>query len=552
MSGADASRGGQEGAEHSGGGARTAGVKRGLSFMTGLGFRLAVLIALTVLLTVGGVAVVLARVQEGDLLNEALHSAERFTTALEASGRYAMLRNQTDDIRQIVAAAGRADGIDAVRVINKGGIVVYSSRPAEVGTRLDLEAEACVTCHARGEPLVAPAAPQRGRIFTSGGGTRVLGYIAPVYNEPGCASAPCHAHAPDQKVLGVIDVQLSLAAMDARAAEERLRLWIFLAGWVLALAAVFGAVGHAWVTRPVRELAERCRAVAEAGPAEARPLDARGPGEMGALAEAFNRMVSELKEAQDTLEEKVLDRTRRLREAEEQIVRTEKLSAVGTLAAGIAHEVNNPLTGIITFARLLLRRAEPGSDAAHKLERIVAEAERCSGIISSFLNFSRPDEARITADVRETVEQLVGLLEPQAGFRDVRIERAYDEGLPRLAASPGRLQQVLTNLVKNAVEAGAKEIRVRVERASGDGGTGSARGVQVVVEDDGPGIPPELLNRVFDPFYTTKPVGEGAGLGLWISYRIVEEMGGRMRVESGERGALFTFTVPAAGVPAAS
>lgn len=529
-------------------------MKRGAAFVSGLGFRLAFLIALTVLLTAGGVAVVLVKVQEGDLLNEALHSAERFTTALEASGRYAMLRNQSDDIRQIVAAAGRADGIEAVRVINKGGVVVYSSRPDEVSTRLDLEAEACVTCHARGEPLVAPDGSQRGRIFTGSGGTRVLGYIAPVYNGPECSDAPCHAHAPHQKVLGVIDVQLSLAAMDARAAEEQRRLWVFLAGWVLVLAALFGTVGHAWVTRPVRELADRCRAVAEAGPGEARPLDPRGSGEMRDLAEAFNRMVVELKEAQGTLEEKVLDRTRRLREAEEQIVRTEKLSAVGTLAAGIAHEVNNPLTGIITFARLLLRKAEPGSDAAHKLERIVAEAERCSGIVSSFLDFSRPDEARVTANVRETVEQLVGLLKPQAVFRGVRIECAYAERLPRLAVPSGRLQQVLTNLFKNAVEAGAKEIRLRVDRMSAEAAAGSpaeggeegARGVQVVVEDDGPGIPRELLNRVFDPFYTTKPVGEGAGLGLWISYRIVEEMGGRLRVENGERGARFLFTVPAA------
>lgn len=522
-------------------------MKHGAAFVSGLGFRLAFLIALTVLLTVGGVAVVLVRVQEGDLLNEALHSAERFTTALEASGRYAMLRNQSDDIRQIVAAAGRADGIEAVRVINKGGVVVYSSRPDEVSTRLDLEAEACVTCHARGEPLVAPDGSQRGRIFTGSGGTRVLGYIAPVYNEPGCSDAPCHAHAPHQKVLGVIDVQLSLAAMDARAAEEQRRLWVFLAGWVLVLAAVFGAVGHAWVTRPVRELAHSCRAIAEDGPAQAHLLEPRGAREMRALAEAFNRMVNELREAQDTLEQKVLDRTRRLRDAEDQIVRAEKLSAVGTLAAGIAHEVNNPLTGIITFARLLLRKAEPGSDAARKLERIVAEAERCSGIVSSLLNFSRPDDAPVSLDIRAVLDQLIPLWEPQAAFRGIRIERRIQDELPRLKASPGRLQQVLTNLVKNAAEAGAREVCVTVGLAAAGEGDGMARAIEVVVEDDGHGIPGDMLNRVFDPFFTTKGVGEGAGLGLWISYRIVEEMGGRLRVENGRRGARFLFTLPIGG-----
>ncbi len=510
-----------------------------ISIRHGLGLRLAVLISLTVLLTVGGVAVVMTRIQEADLLNEAVHGAERFTAALEASGRYAMLRNQRDDLRAIVEAAGRADGIDAVRVINKAGIVVYSSRDSEIDTRLDLEAEACVSCHAKGEPLVAPDGTQRARIFTGSEGTRVLGFIAPVYNEPGCANAPCHAHPAHQKVLGVIDVQQSLGAMDARAANERRQLWIFLTVWVLVLAALFGVIGHAWVTRPIRALAESCQAIAEEGPADARPLHPHGAGEIQALARAFNRMVEELRAAQDTLEQKVLDRTRRLREAEDQIVRAEKLSAVGTLAAGIAHEVNNPLTGIITFARLLERKAEPESDGARKLKRIIAEAERCSGIVSSLLNFSRPDDRQAKLNVPDLVEQLIVLLAPQAEFRGVRIERVFAPGLPILEAAPGRIQQVLTNLLKNAVEAGGKDVVIRATSAD------EGRLLVIVVEDDGPGIPPEVINRVFDPFFTTKAVGEGAGLGLWISYRIAEELGGSIRVENRPTGgASFTFTLP--------
>jgi two-component system, NtrC family, sensor kinase len=508
----------------------------------GLGLRLALLIALAVVLTGAGGGAILFRVLEEGALREAAHGAERFSEALRSGARYAMLRNQREDLAEIIRAAGAESGVEVVRVINKAGEVVFSSRAQEVGARLDLEAEACVTCHAAGEPLVAPQGGERMRVFFAQGSPhRNIGFITPIYNEPSCSAADCHAHPASRKVLGVIDLQVSIADIDAQTRAARWTLAGLLALWVPLVALLFGLGGHALVGRPVRRLADACRTVAERGPELSEPLPIEGAPELKALAAAFNSMHEELSEAHRAMQERITDGTLRLKDAEEQILRREKLSAVGVLAAGIAHEVNNPITGILTFAHLLLREVDSESEAATRLRRIIGEAERCARIIRNFLNFSRPGDRMEIVEPRRAVESVVSLLEPQPLFQSCRIRVRCDSNEP-FRTYLGDLQQVLSNLLRNAAEAGAREVIVTVR--------GTADAVEFVVEDDGPGIPVDLLPRIFDPFFTTKDVGSGSGLGLWISYRIATELGGTISAANSDAtapapsGARFTLRLP--------
>jgi two-component system NtrC family sensor kinase len=508
----------------------------------GLGLRLALLIALAVFLTAAGGGAILFRVLEEGALREAAHGADRFSEALRSGARYAMLRNQRDDLAEIIRAAGAESGVEVVRVINKAGEVVFSSRSEEVGSRLDLEAEACVTCHAAGEPLVAPEGRERMRVFSAPGSKhRNIGFITPVYNEPSCSAADCHAHPASRKVLGVIDLQVSIADIDAQTGAARRTLAGLLALWVPLVALIFGLGGHMLVGRPVRRLADACRSVAERGPELSEPLPIEGAPELKALAAAFNTMHAELSDAHRAMQERITDGTLRLKDAEEQILRREKLSAVGVLAAGIAHEVNNPITGIMTFSHLMLREAEPGSEAEARLRRIIGEAERCARIIRNFLNFSRPGDRMEIVEPRKAVEAVVSLLEPQPLFRSCRIRLKCESTSPFRTCS-GDLQQVLSNLLRNAAEAGAREVEVTARDVD--------EAVEFIVEDDGPGIPVDILPRIFDPFFTTKDVISGSGLGLWISYRIATDLGGTISAanrsvdDAGTPGTRFTLRLP--------
>lgn len=289
--------------------------------------------------------------------------------------------------------------------------------------------------------------------------------------------------------------------------------------------------------------AERIRA----GDRSARAPVARAD-ELGRLATGFNFMADSLVADQADLERRVEERTRQLEELQGQLVQSAKLSALGGLVAGVAHELNNPLTAILGYAELAERRLSgPGGDPGllEGQRVIVSQVERCRRIISGLTQFARPQKARLAAvHLNRLIEGVLVLREYELGTRNIAIVRDYDPGEPVIAANPSKLEQVLLNLLNNAHDA---------IRETGRGGTirivTRRRGarVSVAVEDDGTGI--REPDRVFEPFYTTKEVGQGTGLGLSVSYGIAEEHGGELRAESLASGARFTLALPV-GEPA--
>jgi two-component system NtrC family sensor kinase len=219
------------------------------------------------------------------------------------------------------------------------------------------------------------------------------------------------------------------------------------------------------------------------------------------------------------------------------VARAEKLASLGQLAAGVAHEINNPLTSILLNAHLVLESRPPGDPAAEKVRLIAEETARCSRIVKGLLEFARqaPPE-RSPVDLNDLLERTAALLAGQAGESGIRIESRLDRSLPLLDLDPAQVQQVLWNLVLNACEAMPAGGTVTIEsRRSADG-----LAAEVVVLDTGVGIPPENLGRVFDPFFTTKKAG--TGLGLAVSYGLVEQHGGSIEVQS-EAGRGSTFTI---------
>jgi signal transduction histidine kinase len=301
------------------------------------------------------------------------------------------------------------------------------------------------------------------------------------------------------------------------------------------------------IVRPLDRLTRSSELLA-AGSLDVR-VPERGSAEVVRLAAAFNEMAAQLRAERDALEQRLheLERTaHELRSAQQQVIHGEKLASVGRLAAGVAHEIGNPLSAILGLVELLRGDAAPPAQSAEFLERIQRETERIHRIIRDLLDFSRRDpEGELrgqTADVAEVVADAVNLVRPQKDSREVRIEVDIDPGVGRVLAPQPRLTQVLLNLLLNAVDALEGRGTVTVEaRAEPDGGC------LLAVSDDGPGLPAAVLERLFEPFTTTKPPGKGTGLGLAVCHALVEGMGGRIgAVNRPEGGARFEVHLRAA------
>lgn len=337
----------------------------------------------------------------------------------------------------------------------------------------------------------------------------------------------------DDKVVGI----LSLGIPESKFTEVgRKDLGIFLGitlGGVV-LAAGLAVMISRRLTRPITSLAD---AVADLGRGklERRVEPDRSQREIGALAEGFNGMASALQERQRELRHRT----------EEQIGKAERLAMIGRLAAGVAHEINNPLGGIMLFSNLMLRKAPKQGTERENLERISNEAKRCQRIVQGLLDFARRRDPKVEVlDVREVIEKTLQLVENQAMFLNIELVRRYQDGCPSVRIDAGQIQQVLINLVVNAVEAMKGKGRLTISVGSEEAG-GSVR---LSVADTGCGISEENLERLFEPFFTTKEVGHGTGLGLSISRGIVENHGGSIWAESkvGE-GTTFNIRLPVAG-----
>jgi two-component system NtrC family sensor kinase len=482
-----------------------------------------------------------------------LQDAERISEIIQRSTRHQMLRNDRPALAEVITDIGSQPGIRLVRVFNKEGRISYSSTASEVETMVDKRAEQCYACHAQSAPLQKLNRPDRARIFTDPQGGRVLGIIRPVENQPDCWSAPCHAHPREKRILGVIDTQLSLATVDQQVAAQGRQLLGFTALAAALVSAVTLLFVWLGVRRPIRELIAGTRRVSS-GDLDFR-IPVRSHDELGALASSFNKMTHDLSSANaevltwaHTLEDRVRHKSQELERAYSSLVASEKMASLGKLAATVAHEINNPLFGMLTYARLTLKRlAETEIDPAQKEEMmenlrvIERESRRCGDIIKNLLTYVRqapPKPQR--ADLNQIVERAISLVRHKLDLQGIECEESLAPDLAPVWCDPGQIQQVAVVLLMNATEAMAHGGQMLVSTSVAPGG-----GVRLVVADNGGGIPEDVLPHIFEPFFSTKEEQQRTGLGLAVAHSIVEQHAGTITVRSTPgQGAEFTVTLP--------
>jgi PAS domain S-box-containing protein len=621
-----------------------------------LGFKLICSVGVIAVLVIGVYASVSIETQRDQLIQEVIRGTNLVSETIKRGLREDMLTYQPERLHRAIDAIGSQEGIEKVRIFNYVGEIIYSSHRQEMGRMVDKSAEQCYACHAREQPFERLTTSARSRIFQGTGGHRVLGMINPIYNEPDCVTAPCHVHPKEQKVLGVMDVDVSLAEVDGVIGENKQKMILFAAVAILSVSLIIGLFIQRFVSRPVNRLVESTERIT-AGDL-AMPVAASSADEIGVLTRSFNQMTQRLRSSELDLkasEEKyrslfdndpnpifvfdrstfrILDANIRATEtygyskeellrmsfldlgdpidgekirlslveacvvfpkirhrrkdgramavnihscprehlgreviianiadmseriqAEAQLIQAGKMATLGEMAAGMAHELNQPLNAIRIGCEFFKKTADRGAPLAPQLltrvsREVTVQVERAAAIISHLREFGRKSDSDELekVDINKPIRNVFTLLGQQLALRQIEVRLDLQDGLPPIPAAANRLEQVFLNLVMNARDAmeeqGAGRERLLRIRSFREGDS-----VVVTVADTGVGIPEEIRERIFEPFFTTKEVGRGTGLGLSISYGIVKDYGGSIRMESEVGGGTtFTLTFPGAAV----
>jgi two-component system NtrC family sensor kinase len=499
-------------------------------------------------------------------LEEATYSAgDLITETIKRSTRYGMLHNRSDATHQIVSSIGSQPGIEKISIFNKAGEIRFSTDEREVLTRVDKSAEACHACHERtGETTQTGGSiphqlsrAERTRIFTDASGQRVLSVINPIENEPSCSNSSCHAHSPETKVLGMINVRMSLEPVDLAIGESRRRMLIELVLATTLLSLIFAGLIWAMVHKPVHRLIVGTKHVATGDLDYKIQISSRD--EVGKLAASFNRMTGELKRATDeindwtkTLEQRVAAKTAQLQQAHDHVVQVERLASIGKLAAIVAHEINNPLAGILVYAKLLLKRlnrersGKQDDEARKFLETIASESARCGEIVKGLLQFSRQSKPNAEPnDINEIIRESLRLVHHKLKLANVQVEILLDKNLGRVVCDAQQLKQALVALLINACEAVHQDNGVIAMESQG---LPALDLTEIRIRDNGMGMDQKTKEHIFEPFFTTKEQGKGVGLGLAVVYGIITSHAGELEVESEPgRGTTFIIRLPNKG-----
>lgn len=480
------------------------------------------------------------------LINNTVRDLDNLAATIIRITHHQMLLDNRPLVYQLINEVADRPGIDRIRLINTEGLIVHSTAPDEIGHLLDQKA---ALYDKVGESLIRPPLLERSRFFTMPDGKQVMGLTKTIRNENECSTAACHFHATSTKVVGIVDIIVSLDILTSDLLSYRNRTILLTVLLIILLGASLTFFTLHLVNRPVNELLRHTARLANGQlDCEMTPTSS---DELGELMRAFQLMTNNLRQARNdleewgrTLEKKVKDRSEELQRMQMQLVHTEKLASLGELVAGIAHEINNPLSGILIFSSLVAKdkRLDPALKA--DMETISGEAQRCAGIVKGLLEFARDYQPKMMAcDINQVVIDTLRLVECQSVFQNVAIVRKLGSDLPKIMADQNQLKQVFINIFINAGQAmhGLIQGELRIVTTAADDLSGN---VVIRISDSGGGVPEEQLCRLFDPFFTTKGTG-GTGLGLSVSYGIIQAHSGTISAESVvDFGTTFVITLP--------
>lgn len=472
-------------------------------------------------------------------------ASRQLSSIIKKTLEYKMERKQCKDVQKTVEIIGDQKDVEHIMIIKKKGQIAFSSRKGDIGKVLSIEEESCQICHQQ-----KPYPHDDVKVFTLGGAS-ILRNVNPIRNGKRCNAC----HDIQDKILGVLVVDTSLLPLDEELRSARNRMIFFTITIFLSVALILALLIYILVDRPIGKLARVVSNAAE-GRLDSR-VDIASRDELGKLSKGFNVMMDKITHFNQELQEKVkaaVEECRRfnvelmrvnrhlekanteLKKSQERIIQSEKMFAVGQLASGVAHEINNPLGSILTYVKLAVKKIEHYSSESNPLDlsqlrkymaTVEEEVNRCKGITRGLLDFSRVKEPEMTVvDVNSILNNALELVVHQLSDQRIKLVKKFGTLTSKIVADSHQMQQVFLNIILNALhamsEGGVLEITTRKR----------SKFAEIVFKDSGCGIADEDLSRIFTPFFTTKKVGEGTGLGLSVAYGIIENHGGEIIVNS--------------------
>jgi signal transduction histidine kinase len=441
------------------------------------------------------------------LQNDAAHAAE----IVESIMLQAMKRNDLVAVQDMLPELSKLHHVKQIRIVQPSGRIVFSSNPQEKGTVLD------------GASFNNFVKLARETITTkmSTGGHTIFRRLRKLNNEEICQDC----HGPDQKINGISWVETSDSISLASMKTNLILITGIALGVIILLSVATEALFIRSVDRPVQELTKMMNAL-QRGDFSTR-LTTIGRDELGQLATGMNTMAQKLQEARNVL----------LEHHRQEMLQAESLAKIGELAAGMAHEIKNPISGIVFAANSILRELDPKDNRHEIFEEIVTQANRVEQNLESLLTFARQSRLeRFPTDLNAIIERILLFIRQQPDMKLIKAESVLDVNLPEVLVDPKQIEQVFLNLIINAVQAmpdgGRLTVSTRTNQANNT--------VCIAVQDTGVGISEELRDQIFQPFYTTKV--NGVGLGLALCKEIVTRHNGTISFES-EVGIGTTFTV---------
>ncbi len=397
--------------------------------------KLIIAVSLTSLIIIGVFSYFNLKTQSKVLTDEVAWHAIQLSETIKKSMHLDMLANNREHMHKIIKIIGKEPCIKKVRIFNKEGEIIYSADTTDIGEMVDVEAESCYRCHKEDEPLERLEQKDRTRIYRlHPDSSRVLGVINPIYNEPSCYNADCHEHPEDQSVLGVLDITLCLKRADQALERSEVYTFLFAVISILTIGIIISIFVKKWIDKPVQELVEATKRVAVGNLNQ--PIKYDKNDELGILAKSFNNMMKKLSEMRV------------------QLFQSDKLASLGRLAAGVAHEINNPLTGVLTYSSYLLKRTKDNPELQKDLEVIVRETKRSREIVKGLLDFARQSTPKKNKfDVNEVIEKAISVISNQLKIHKIKLIKNLSPYIPQITGDANQIQQVILNLIVNAIDA---------------------------------------------------------------------------------------------------
>ncbi len=463
--------------------------------------RILIISFLLFMIAIGGVTLFHVHREQAHITETSLRTADLVLSVIERSLRSSMSTGNSRDVQKILETVGSDPNLAGVRIFHPDGRVLKSSEPQEIGHRVNPE---------NFTPFLRGAGHN---VFRDPTGKVVMAVVKPIYTEPSCT--PCHG--PGRRVVGVLNVDYSLVDMESQLLETSELFGISMLTIVLLLTGGMTLIFKRFVSQPLHTISDKM-ALVEDGELNVR-LEPQGQDEVSRLMISFNSMVERLRMAQAEIQQYHY----------KQMERVDRLASVGEMSAGIAHEIKNPLAGISGAVTVLFDEFAEDDPRREVVKKVLEQIARLDKAATDLLFFGRPGKPSFEyVDSNNVLKKTMFFVRQHPEAKKISVVKELTSDLPAVWVDAKQLQQVFFNLIINAIQAMNEGGILQLQTSLAEGLDGEA--VLVLIGDSGPGIAPELLDKIFTPFFTTKT--QGTGLGLAICRQLIEQQGGAIEIKS--------------------